>query len=279
MRESHINAPLIGSLVFSFKHLQSPWRFFSAMMNIPTHIKLRGEKEIQIFLHHRQDFWRIRNLMNQGWKILQANKNLVYVKKGDLTICGKFEHLGVLYEPLEKFYQVFDYKNKTVLDVGGYIGYSAVLFSKWGAKKIIIYEAQKNLASLIRKNLHINNVNGEVYELAVSDKDGDIELSYTELGTTTVGLYGDKKCRVKSKSISKILVEHSIDIAKFDCEGCEYSLLSVPCDILRRVPKYVIEYHRGFEPLKKKFEECGYCVKHLWKLNSQIGGFKAEVKV
>ena len=43
-------------------------------------------------------------------------------------------------ELIEKEYKVFDFKDKTVLDVGRYIGYSTSLFLHWGAKKVVVHE-------------------------------------------------------------------------------------------------------------------------------------------
>ena len=86
---------------------------------------------------------------------------------------------------------------------------------------------------------------------------------------------GDKRYRVKAISVSKVLSMHNIDIAKFYCEGCEYSLLKVPCKIIRKVPQYVIEYHNGLDSLKDKFEKCGFKVEKLWKLGERTGGLKA----
>jgi len=269
--------PIIDSINFSLKHFREPWALIPLIMNSPARVKLRGAAHEKLLLQGRTDFWQIRNLVLYGWKIVDVKNGLIYLQKGDITIAGKLQNLGVIKEPLEEEYGVFDYKGKVVLDVGGYIGYSSVLFSKWGAKKIIVYEVQEELIPIINENFKLNRVNGEIYNVAIGDYDGYIEIPYTSLGTTVVGLAGDKKYRVRSIALSRILSKNHIDIAKFDCEGCEYALLSVPCELIRKVPKYVIEYHRGFEALKRKFERCGYDVKKLWTLDKKVGGFKAEV--
>jgi len=269
--------PLIDSVSFSMKYLKEPWAFLSILMNRPRDVSFKGFKE-RITIKNKFEFWKLRNIVYRGWKIVDYKAPLFHVKRGNITICAPLEQLGVLQEPLEKYYKVVDFENKRVLDIGGYIGYSAVLFSKWGAKDVIVYEAQRENIDLIRKNLKLNSVRGRVYGIAVAEKDGMIELFYEKMGTTNFGLKGDKKYRVRTISVSKVLSEHSIDIAKFDCEGCEYSLLSVSCDVIRRIPVYIIEYHRGLEKLKEKFENCGYYVKRLWKINENVGGLKAEVR-
>ncbi len=269
--------PLFDSIRFSFKYLKNPWAIVPIFLNRSVKVDIKWSNDGGIVVHGKTEFWKLRNLTHRGWEIIDTRNGIVYTRKKDIFIAGYLHHLSVLMEPLESYYKVFDFRDKIVLDVGGYIGYSAVLFSKWGAKKVIIYEAQRKNIPVIRRNLELNKVNNEVYNLAVADRDGEIELAYEKLGSTDFGLGGNRKYRVKAVSVAKVLSQHSIDIAKFDCEGCEYSLLSVPCKILRKVPRYVIEYHHGFERLKNKFEDCGFSVKKLWRINSQVGGFEAEV--
>jgi hypothetical protein len=48
---------------------------------------------------------------------------------------------------------------------------------------------------------------------------------------------------IRTRNVRKVTEESNADIAKFDCEGAEESLIQVPNDILRRVPFYIIEVH------------------------------------
>ena len=50
-------------------------------------------------------------------------------------------------------------------------------------------------------------------------------------------LFFNKPIKVRAVSLTKVLSSERIDIAKFDWGGCEYSLLSVPCHIIRKIPK------------------------------------------
>ncbi len=273
----YLNVPLVDSLKFSLRYLKNPWAVVPALLNRPVKVDIKGSNDGGILLQGKSDFWRLRNLTRAGWELIDTKNGIVYAKRGEIVIAGYPHQLSVLSEPLERYYKVFEYKDKLVLDVGGFIGYSATLFWRWGAKKVVIYEAQRENIPIIKRNLRLNKVEGEVYNFAVADRDGEIELAYETLGSTSFGLRGEEKYRVRSISVSKILSMHSFDIAKFDCEGCEYSLLKVPCHVLRKVPKYVIEYHHGFESLRNKFENCGFKVQKLWTIEEGIGGFKAEV--
>ncbi len=276
MKGNYTQIPIVGSVKFSLKYFKNPWAMIPIFLDKPTKVDIKWSNDGGIVLKGKSDFWRLRDLALNGWEILDTKNGIIYLKNKEIVVVSHIHQIGVLNEPLEKYYRIFNFSDKTVLDIGGYIGYSAILFSRWGAKKVIIYEVQRENIPMIKKNMRLNKVKGEVHNLAVADKDGYIELSYDELGTTSFGLKGDKKYKIRSISISKVL-SSDIDIAKFDCEGCEYSLLKVPCNTLRKVPRYVIEYHRGFKSLKNKFEECGFKVQQLWKIKDSVGGFKAEV--
>jgi hypothetical protein len=94
--------------------------------------------------------------------------------------------------------------------------------------------------------------------VGVGEEDGKLEVYYEKLDDT-FGLIrsGSKKKEIKVTDVKKVLKDN-IDIAKFNCEGCEYSLLSVPNEILRRIPFYIIQYHSDPQFLFKKFKEAGF---------------------
>ena len=173
-------------ILFFLPRLRNPWIIIPLIFNRSTIAKIKDFDE-GITFRIGNGFGYLGVLYRRGWRVIDVKNNIIYLKNKEINIMGYLIHFRVLCEPLENDYKVFDYKNKTVLDVGGYIGYSSVLFSRWGAKKVIIYEAQKENIPIIKENLKINKVNGEVYNLAVSDKDGEIELTYDRLGTIGFG--------------------------------------------------------------------------------------------
>jgi hypothetical protein len=54
---------------------------------------------------------------------------------------------------------------------------------------------------------------------------------------------GSRQLEVKIKDVSKVIEESGADVAKFDCEGAEESLVNVPEEILRKLELYIIEVH------------------------------------
>jgi len=75
---------------------------------------------------------------------------------------------------------------------------------------------------------------------------------------------GRHKLRVKCASMAGIIAEKSIDVAKFDCEGCEYGILGLKDEALAGIPYWCIEFHavgknrRKLGMIADKFRRCGF---------------------
>ncbi|MEM3081328.1 MAG: hypothetical protein QXH35_06490, partial [Nitrososphaerota archaeon] len=113
---------------------------------------------------------------------------------GGVILLPRVGYAGLLTEPLEELYRVFDVRGKRVLDVGGYLGETAYLFHKWGAAHVTVYEPDPTLGKFVELNLRINRVNGGFHALFV-----------------------DACCSSKSVDWNTVLSE-KFDIAKVDCE-------------------------------------------------------------
>ncbi len=157
--------------------------------------------------------------------------------QGGYVSSPSVRRLSFLLEPYEKLYRVFGYAGR-VLDVGGYLGETALLMKKWGATEVVVYEPDHVLAQHARETMLLNGVKGVVHELFVNCP-----------------------CEGKSVSWAEVLKE-KFEVAKVDCEGCENGLLKLPDDYIRRVPKWIIECH-GQQTLRKlgeKFLRAGFTV-------------------
>jgi hypothetical protein len=114
--------------------------------NFCTAISLRNSNEKkQIFFRNGStmflnwaEYWRVREVVSSGYYVERLGDDLFKISKGPVTIMGSSDMVRAVVESAE-FYDL-DYKGKTVLDVGGFQGESAVFFSAKGAKKVIIYE-------------------------------------------------------------------------------------------------------------------------------------------
>jgi hypothetical protein len=81
----------------------------------------------------------MREIISNGYKVINSTgkRCLVELSKRYSVSCDD-ETLKVLMEPLERNYHVFNYLDKTILDIGGFQGETSVLFASWGARKIVV---------------------------------------------------------------------------------------------------------------------------------------------
>jgi FkbM family methyltransferase len=219
-----------------------------------TFFWLKSDKRVEIIFRNGckaeldlLEYRRVLSILSQGYSIESLGKLLCF-KKSNFRIAGPISLLGVLGEGLDEIYSV-DCANKTVLDIGGFIGDSAVYFSAAGAKKIVIYEPVVAHHEFIKTNVMLNNINAELHEEGIGENDGTVVVSYgmtddrfglTKTDTSEQTL---KQMKIKIKSVRKVIEESGASIAKIDCEGAEGSLVGVPPKVLQLIESYIIEIH------------------------------------
>ena len=152
------------------------------------------------------------------------------------------------------------YKDKVVLDIGGFQGESAVYFWSSGAKKIIVYEPISEYCAFIKKNIDLNRINAEIHQSGIGNED---TIMVTEVFEPNWKVGSKpKKESIKITKIIDVINQSGADIAKIDCEGAETCLNAVPDEILRKIPCYMLELHG--EDVRKsvtsKFVSAGFKV-------------------
>jgi len=107
------------------------------------------------------------------------------------------------------------------------------------------------------ENLSLNKVGHlvEVKPYGFWFEDGRLFINVAGPGS---GLeVGDVEVEVRSLSRELGSIPKG-SVAKLDCEGCEWALLQVPCDILSRIEDWVVEIHGVASPILWKMEKCGF---------------------
>jgi len=82
----------------------------------------------------------------------------------------------------------------------------------------------------------------------------DGELSITPAGLSTGLTHGTLKIQVKPLADAL----NNVNVVKMDCEGCEWALIAVPCEVIRRAEEYVVEVHGPEPQLIRRMEKCGF---------------------
>jgi FkbM family methyltransferase len=137
-------------------------------------------------------------------------------------------------------------KDTTIIDIGGYIGDTAIFFALEGARNVFSFEPHPMLFALLKTNISLNSLEKTIipYKLAVGNNSGFVPLRaphgkyriYKTLGVTTSGS-GSIICYAQQIAFEEILSRfNEVDIVKFNCEGCEYpSILSSSVESLKRL--------------------------------------------
>lgn len=169
------------------------------------------------------------------------------------------EYLDDLFEELYKH----DYKGKKIVDIGGFVGDSALFFLSKGAEKVVIYEPiVKNLKSL-RYNLKGYEDRIECYQEALAAKNEMFTMSSGQPeGSSSFGVEaGNFSAECMGVTISSILERHQpIDAIKVDCEGGEVHLLDLSDTEIRSVSFWMVETHTQelYHKITKRFSESGF---------------------
>jgi FkbM family methyltransferase len=192
---------------------------------------------------------------------LKIKKELITLNLIGLRI-SSFGYFNLLYQIKEIFlldeYQISTTKKSPVIiDCGANIGLSILYFKKkYPNSKIIAFEPNPNVFTILRANLEQNHIQGvELYNYCLSDSEGEIEFYINEnFGTMEGSVFeergGSKKLKVKAVRLSTYIKEE-VDLVKMDIEGAEIKVLDdlKRNDKLNFVNTYLIEYHHNIPGL------------------------------
>jgi len=186
----------------------------------------------------------------EGSEVFFRNKLGTFaVSVSDITLLAP-----LVYEDLEFMYGYLDVKDKVVVDVGAYLGETAVMFARMGARWVHAYEPV--YYKYVRRNLELNNItNATVHPYGVWTEEDVFHINLE--GLCSGRAVGEFKIEVKP--VESVMA----DVVKIDCEGCEWSLLTLPCPTIRKAEEYAIEIHGPEPPLVRKLEKCGYAAKRV----------------
>lgn len=147
----------------------------------------------------------------------------------------------------------YDLKDRQVIDVGAYIGDTAVAFALRGAY-VHAFEPVMEFREYIGMNARINGVSDRIKVHGVGLSDREHTLSIREPSEQVVTLVNARKYCLQVGINDAYLM-------KMDCEGCEYELVASEAfwSVLR--PQHILmEFHRGGNVLAEILDRKGYAV-------------------
>jgi methyltransferase, FkbM family len=156
-------------------------------------------------------------------------RNNVRFKRMPWTIyeifdCGEYEPLNV--------------KDRVVVDVGAYVGDSAIYFALKGAMKVVAVEPHPaNFAEML-ENIKLNNLGGVIVPINAGLASKPDEIYIENVGAVPVVTL--------SELISRLGFDPSNAVLKIDCEGCEFDVILNDYEHVRLFKELILEYHPRF---------------------------------
>lgn len=156
---------------------------------------------------------------------------------------AKWEPISII-KPQEK---------DVIVDVGANVGYYTLrLAHSVRNGKIVSIEADPQTCEILKTNCKLNNFeNVEIYNYAITDKEGEITLyqSDTHSGSNSIFVKNSSKSRkqtsVKATTLDDLLENKydEINWIKIDVEGAELSVLKGAEKTLKKTKRILVEIH------------------------------------
>lgn len=160
-------------------------------------------------------------------------------------------------------YGKFNYKDKIIIDIGGFIGDSSLYFISKGAKKVYVYEINTDVYEILEENIKRNHLNNKIiaFNNGISNEFRN-EILYITKIKASASIYSNistQKGIIEERHIEVVpfndILKEPIDILKIDCEGCEYKILE---DILKQ---------NLFEKIQEGIILEAHCINEKWTPN------------
>ena len=172
----------------------------------------------------------------------------------------KFKHYYVqIFETfLIQDYSAVDVSGRVVVDVGGFVGDSAIYFVLRGAKRVYAIEPHPGAYQEMLENIKLNNMQDRIVPInaALGSKPGKIRIPDINTKATGGAYYGPESngdLEIPMTTLSQLINDYGIepDILKMDCEGCEYDIILNDYENVRLFRELIFELHEYRGPSKE----------------------------
>ena len=139
----------------------------------------------------------------------------------------------------------FDVESGVLLDLGANIGMASVWLAKrLSFSQVIAVEPDPKNAALVRGNLKLNGIRGEVIEAAIGPKEGTARFQFSELSNLgRLSENGSLVAMISMDTIIKKFPGTRFPLTKIDIEGGEQDLFDGPSGWLAHTDAIIIEFH------------------------------------
>ncbi len=259
-------------------------KYFSYASFIPSFLKNYGlGSTLRACYYFNYRRLKQPSLKEKTPQIVIANGYKISVIPDDPGISSELRIFNT-HEPLTTEFTIRELKKgMTCIDIGSNIGYYALLEAKAVGKNgnVIAIEPSPKNFEYLKRNVELGNIqNIKLYNLAVGDKDGEINFVISDISNLCYVLNDDeptpkfaKVIKIPVKKIDTFIDEEKlekIDFIRMDVEGYEVNLFEGMWNTLRKnKPLIQMEFHKGLLNPKvaldflEKLKQAGYVVKYF----------------
>jgi len=148
-------------------------------------------------------------------------------------------------------YASLDVKDKVIIDIGAYIGDSAIYFALKGAKRVIAVEPHPGAFAEMLENINLNTMGNMIIPVnaGLASRSGKVCVENVDNNNTLVTYHGPGVCinAVPAVTLGELISRFGVDpgnaVLKMDCEGCEFDVIFNDYEHIRMFKELIFEYH------------------------------------
>jgi len=212
--------------------------------------------------------------LEKGSAVGSAIKNgWVYDSVGGFWLRGNVRFRHTYRSILEVFdygeYESSNVEGRVVVDVGAYVGNSAIYFALKGAKRVIAIEPHPSAFAEMLDNIKLNNLEDVVVPVnaGLASRPGKVCVEDSDVSDTLVIYHrpGDCPNAVPAVTLGELINKFGVDpndaVIKMDCEGCEYDVILNDYEHVKLFKELILEYHSNVNKLLKVLSRDYKCMR------------------
>ena len=200
-----------------------------------------GNKSLQDVYTQREQEEFVRMNDEFSSKIVKLNDNLYYYNGYYLPVNQFDSSVFFTRYGIDKLTTLDSVRNKHIIDAGGYVGDTALLFSSYTDKNIHVFEASPSNMDIIRETIRLNHLDNIVpVSKALGEKSGTATFSLGEHNSCNSlverpGYNYPDHIEVPVVTLDDYVRENNIEVGliKVDIEGGEQLLLKGAVETIR----------------------------------------------